>query len=417
MNDLIYWIWLSLKCGYDTPTFTKLYSHFGSVEDIYNSTQEQLEQVGGLTPKLIDMLLNKETESAYSILNKCKRMNFGILPFNDELYPSRLRTIKNPPVVLYYAGRLPEIDNEVCIATVGTRTPTPYGCRCAYEISYDLAASGAVIVSGMAFGIDSICHRAALDAGGKTVAVFGCGLDIVYPKENQDLYKSLIAQGTVISEYAPGTKPTSYSFPQRNRIISGMSLGTMLVESKLKSGAMITARKTIEQGRDLFAVPGRVGEYNSMGPNSLIQDGAKPVSEAKDILKEYQFLYPEKIHTKVINKKTFNIPDFNAKKKTASQNAPSIIQREKREYDETENTENINEIKKTNKNLTVQKSYDHLPEEQKNICNILCLRGQMTSEEAALKTGLNISDTMSALTILEIQGIIRALPGGMYEII
>ncbi len=414
MNDLIYWIWLSLKCGYDTPIFTKLYSHFGSVEDTFNANQDQLEQIDGLTKKHIESLLNKETESAYSVLNKCKRMNFGILPFNDDLYPSRLRTIKNPPVVLYYAGRLPEIDNEVCIATVGTRTPTPYGCRCAYEISYDLAASGAVIVSGMAFGIDSICHRAALDAGGKTVAVFGCGLDIVYPKENQDLYKNLIAQGTILSEYAPGTKPTLYSFPQRNRIISGMSLGTLLVESKLKSGAMITARKTIEQGRDLFAVPGRVGEYNSMGPNSLIQDGAKSVSDAKDILREYQFLYPEKIHTGSTNKKIKHSSDLDFKQKSRSAPPSSIIQREKREYDETEN---IQKTKNTPQNSATQRSFDHLPEEQKNICDILCLRGQMTSEEVALKTGLNISDTMSALTILEIQGIIRALPGGMYEII
>ncbi len=413
MNDLIYWIWLSLKCGYDTPTFTKLYAHFESVEDIFNSTQEQLEQIDGLTKKQIDLLLNKETENAYSVLNKCKRMNFGILPFNDELYPSRLRTIKNPPVVLYYAGRLPEIDNEVCIATVGTRTPTPYGCRCAYEISYDLAVCGAVIVSGMAFGIDSICHRAALDAGGKTIAVFGCGLDIIYPKENNDLYKNLLAQGTVISEYAPGTKPTSYSFPQRNRIISGMSLGTLLVESKLKSGAMITASKTLEQGRDLFAIPGRVGEYNSMGPNSLIQNGAKSVSEAKDILKEYQFLYPEKVHVSKSNKKINFSSEFDSKQKIRSAAPISIIQKDKREYDEAENaltrvhTEQISPI---------QKNFDHLPEEQKSICNTLCLRGQMTSEEVALKTGLNISDTMSALTILEIQGIIRALPGGLYEI-
>lgn len=414
MNDLIYWIWLSLKCGYDTPMFTKLYSHFGSVEDIFNSTQEQLEQIDGFTKKQMESLLNKDTESAYSVLNKCKRMNFGILPFNDELYPSRLRTIKNPPVVLYYAGRLPEIDNEVCIATVGTRTPTPYGCRCAYEISYDLAASGAVIVSGMAFGIDSICHRAALDAGGKTVAVFGCGLDIVYPKENQDLYKSLIAQGTIISEYAPGTKPTSYSFPQRNRIISGMSLGTMLIESKLKSGAMITARKTLEQGRDLFAVPGRVGEYNSMGPNSLIQGGAKSVSEAKDILIEYQFLYPEKIHTRTSNKKANYSPDFDFNQNSRSAIPPVIIEREKREYDETENAA---EIKNTTQKSATQRNFDHLPEDQKNICSIISLRGQMTSEEVASKTELNISDTMSALTILEIQGIIRALPGGMYEII
>ncbi len=409
MNDLLYWIWLSTRCGYDTPLFSKLNAHFDSVEDTYNSTQSQLEEIGGLTQKQIDLLLNKETENAYLILNKCKRMNFGILPYNDELYPSRLRTIKNPPVVLYYSGKLPIIDNEVCIATVGTRTPTPYGCRCAYEISYDLATSGAVVVSGMAFGIDSICHRAALDAGGKTIAVLGCGLDIIYPKENTDLYKNLIAQGTVISEFAPGTKPSSYSFPQRNRIISGMSLGTLLVESKLKSGAMITAKKTIEQGRDLFAVPGRVGEYNSMGPNSLIQNGAKSVNEAKDILKEYEFLYPEKIHIKASNrKKVFSSTNYSHSTPQNIQPRISSLVSERREYsDNAENNQKINEA-------NIQKNFDHLPDEQKNICNTLIEHKQLTAEEISIKTGLIISDTMSALTILEIQGIIRALPGGMF---
>lgn len=333
--------------------------------------------------------------------------NIGILTYADELFPSRLRTIKNPPVLLYYKGRLPEFDKEVCIGTVGTRNPTSYGCRCAYEIAFDLASCGAYVVSGMAFGIDSVCHGAALDAGGKTVAVLGCGVDVVYPKENADLYSRLTLNGTIMSEYPPGFKATRYSFPQRNRIISGLSLGTLIVEAQLKSGAMITAQRTKEQNRDLFAVPGRVGEFNSLGPNSLIHDGAISVTNAYDILKEYEFLYPDKIRPVIYNASKDNPyalsgDQINFKhKKTASQNKtpPETVKA-------PELTEEENEA-----------LYAHLPEEQRAICRCLSKNVPVSLEEIVNFTKISVSDTMSSLTIMEIQGIVKAVPGGSFLLV
>ena len=334
--------------------------------------------------------------------------NIGILPYNDELFPSRLRVIKNPPVLLYYKGRLPIFDKEVCIGTVGTRTPSPYGCRCAYEISFDLALNGAFVVSGMAFGIDSVCHKAALDAGGKTVAVLGCGVDIVYPKENSELYDRLSVSGTLISEYAPGTKATRYSFPQRNRIISGLSLGTLVIEAQIKSGAMITAQKTKEQNRDLFAIPGRLGEYNSLGPNSLIQSGAIAVKDANDILREYEFLYPEKIRLNPIKNKANN-SKYNPENAVLLKSKPkkTILQQS---FFKKEESENIT-LKTEEETLP---SFDNLPDEQRKVALCLSKNTPKTLEEIAKDTNISVSDIMSSLTILEIQGIVNALPGGCF---
>lgn len=408
MDNLTLWVWLSEKCAPDTPYFSILYHTFGSVERIYAATQEELEGVFGLKETQIKALSNKDTKKAEAIIRKCRMDNIGILPYNDELFPSRLRVIKNPPVLLYYKGRLPVFDKEVCIGTVGTRTPSSYGCRCAYEISFDLALSGAFVISGMAFGIDSICHSAALDAGGKTVAVLGCGINIIYPKENTELYNRLISYGTIISEYPPDFSATRYTFPQRNRIISGLSLGTLIVEAQLKSGAMITAKTAIEQNRDLFAIPGRLGEYNSLGPNSLLQMGAKAVSNAYDILKEYEFLYPDKIHIKA---------NESAKKKNPYNNTNETVTSARPKSNALPSSqamkEERNEVKKEAVEAVVM-NFDHLPEEQKVICLRLSKTAPKSLEEIANETNISVSDIMSSLTILEIQGIVIAVPGGSF---
>ena len=306
---------------------------------------------------------------------------------------------------------MPEFDKEVCIGTVGTRTPSSYGCRCAYEIAFDLALSGAYVVSGMAFGIDSVCHKAALDAGGKTVAVLGCGIDVIYPKENTELYNRLSTFGTIISEYEPGFRATRYSFPQRNRLISGLSLGTLIVEAQLKSGAMITAQTTLTQNRDLFVIPGRLGEYNSIGPNSLLQSGAKAVSSANDILSEYEFLYPDKIKIKDHMKKKNN-PFKNTNEPIKTNAKPKNISSPKnigQEDDEQSETEEIIDVQEQPK-----QSFDHLAEPQKSICLCLSKTTPKTLEEIANITKISVSDTMSSLTILEIQGIVKAVPGGSF---
>lgn len=407
MNDLLYWIWLSEKVTPDTPIFSILYHTFGSAEKIYSATKNELKQALNLKPAQIEALCNKSMDSAEKILKKCRLNNIGILPYNDELFPSRLRTIKNPPVLLYYKGKLPMFDNEVCIGTVGTRNPSTYGCRIAYEVAFDLALSGAYVISGMAFGIDSVCHKAALDAGGKTIAVLGCGVDVVYPKENSELYSRIEKNGALISEYAPGFKATRYTFPQRNRIISGLSLGTLIIEAQIKSGAMITAKIAKEQNRDLFAIPGRLGEYNSVGPNALIQCGAQSVTSANDILSEYEFLYPEKIR---IQQK--QIP-----KKNPYANSNNILissYLKKQPAKEIKITQTIFEetVEKTAEDILAQ--YPNLSEEQRKICLCLSKNIPKSLEEIAKNINISVSDIMSSLTILEIQGIVNAVPGGNF---
>ena len=208
----------------------------------------------------------------------------------------RLRNIFEPPCLLYVKGSLPTIDEEVAVAMVGTRRASPYGIETAEKLAYGLCRQGAVVISGAAAGVDSASHRGALRAGGRTIAVLGNGLDVVYPAENEWLYRDIAASGALISEYPPGTAAEAWHFPARNRIISALSLGTIVVEAPEKSGALITANTALEQGRDVFAVPGPIDAPLSRGCNRLIADGAAAlITDSWDVLREYEAMYPHKI--------------------------------------------------------------------------------------------------------------------------
>ena len=206
----------------------------------------------------------------------------------DAAYPARLQNIYDPPVLLYVRGHLPVMDEEAAIAVVGTRKCSPYGVACAEKLAFGLAAAGAVVVSGLAEGIDAASVRGALRAGGTPVSVVGNGLDVKYPRENRYLYEDVAAAGALLSEYPPGTRPDGRHFPVRNRILSGLSLAALVVEAPARSGALITAETALEQGRDVFAVPGPIDAPTSVGCNRLIRDGAGLVTDASDILREYE---------------------------------------------------------------------------------------------------------------------------------
>ena len=211
-----------------------------------------------------------------------------IITYNSPEYPENLKNIYDPPPYLYVKGEIKK-DDAAAIAVVGSRSASEYGMKVTEEISRSLAARGITIISGMARGIDSCAHQAALSALGRTIAVLGSGIDVVYPPENKKLYSAIAAQGAVVSEYPMGTEPNSYNFPARNRIISGLSQGVLVIEASPKSGSLITARLALEQGRDVFAVPGNVYSFKSRGTNSLLRSGAKLVETARDILEELPF--------------------------------------------------------------------------------------------------------------------------------
>jgi DNA processing protein len=284
-DELKYWVAFSGIPGIGRVRISQLKEYFGSLQEAWKAPEGKLKQAG-LDSRSTDALLTIRPKiSLGAEMEKLERYGVKVLVYEDPLYPSRLREIYDYPPVLYVRGSLPAED-EPCLAIVGTRRPTIYGRQVTEEIVADLARSKITIISGLARGIDSIAHRAALDARGKTVAVFGSGLDIVYPGENAKLAQAIMEHGALVSEYPLGVKPKAENFPLRNRIMSGLSLGVLAVEAGERSGALITAHQAVEQNREVFAIPGSILSPASQGTNRLIQEGAKLVRNYTDILQE-----------------------------------------------------------------------------------------------------------------------------------
>lgn len=299
MSNLKYWLWLSNRKGLAGQIGIRVLDHFGSPERVYFSDLEEYRMIGGLSETALDSLADKSLEQANRILGDCDRLGIRLLTMQDASYPERLRAIHQPPMVLYTKGRPVAFDGEVALGIVGTRDATAYGAWAAAKLSMDLTRSGALVVSGMAQGIDAAAVRGALKAGGPVVSVLAGGLDVIYPREHRGLYEDVAAAGTLISEYPPGTEHRAGHFPIRNRIISGLSVGVIAVESKRYGGTMHTIGHALDQDRDVFAVPGPIGSEQSEGTNRLIQEGsAKLILNASDVLCEYLDLYPSKLGNK-----------------------------------------------------------------------------------------------------------------------
>jgi len=284
-NDIKYWVGFSLIPGIGRVKLTQLENYFGNLENAWKAAPVDLKH-SGLDRSSINAITSWRAKvSLEAEMEKLDHYGVRVLSWHDPDYPSRLKEIYDYPPVLYVRGSLlPE--DEWCLAVVGTRRATVYGRQVTEEIVADLARSRIAIVSGLAKGIDSIAHSSALDAGGRSIAVFACGLDIVYPAENANLARRIMQQGALISEYPLGTRPKAENFPRRNRIMSGLSLGVLVVEAGETSGAMITARLALEQNREVFAIPGSILSPASRGTNHLIQEGAKLVGHYTDILEE-----------------------------------------------------------------------------------------------------------------------------------
>ena len=285
---LKYWVWLSELKGLRNQTRLALLRRFGDPESIFYADADELLLTDDVERSQLKLLENHDLAPADRILADCQRLDIRLLTLSDAAYPGRLKNIYAPPALLYCKGRLPLLDDLLCVAVVGTRDCTPYGVACAEKLGFGLASGGAAVVSGLAKGIDAAAIRGALRAGGVTVGVVGNGLDVYYPYESRYLYEDVASAGILLSEYPPGTEPASGHFPVRNRIISGLSLAALVVEAPEKSGALITAATALEQGRDVFAVPGPIDAPASVGCNCLIRDGAGLVSDASDILREYE---------------------------------------------------------------------------------------------------------------------------------
>ena len=303
MGRPLYWIWLSLRMGAGRAGVAELLEHFGNPETVYAAEfHELLDYFGSSGKSLCDALCNKNLDEAYQIETYCVKNGISILKYSEKGYPKLLTNLKNPPIILYARGRISDFDDRVCIGVVGTRSITEYGRQSAYKIGYELAATGAVVVSGLATGNDSVAACGALDARGRTVAVLGSGLDRIYPAAHKKLAREIAQKGLLLSEYPPLTPPSRNTFPARNRIISGLSQGTLVIEAGKGSGALITARDAILQGRDIYSLPGNIDSATAEGTNELIKEGATAITCAMDILENYQYLYGAKLDLSVLSR-------------------------------------------------------------------------------------------------------------------
>ncbi|MDD5602556.1 MAG: DNA-processing protein DprA [Eubacteriales bacterium] len=290
-EELPYWLWLVSLPGIGPVKALQMIGFFETPRRIWEAGRRGLADAGIINEDELNTLTSVTyMEKAYKHVETMHKHGIRALTVNNSSYPFGLRRIKAPPIVLFIKGRLSS-GAGLGIAVVGSRKATDYGIKAAGVIAESLASAGVIIISGLARGVDSAAHRGALEVGGKTYAVMGCGLDIVYPAENKELYEEIASKGAVISEFLPGTIPQSCNFPMRNRIISGLSSGVVVVEAGRKSGALITADHALEQGKEVFAVPGNIFSKMSEGTNRLISQGAKLTASAADVLDEFGMTY------------------------------------------------------------------------------------------------------------------------------
>lgn len=396
-EKLLYWVWLAIKPVMSPTKITWLWEHFETIKDIYEETE--YNDIAGIGANEIKALCDKDLTEAKRIIEQTKRAGAKILTYEDINFPDMLRNIIDPPYVLYIKGEIMNWDRLLAIGVVGTRKCTDYGKVVTSRICRDMTKSGITVVSGMARGLDSEAAWAALKAGGKTIAVLGSGIDVIYTPENETLFNEICEHGAVITEYPPGSGPIGSHFPERNRIIAGLSKGVLVTEAPARSGALITANYALNNGRDVFAVPGNIFDGHYAGTNALIQQCAKLVMSAKDIIDEYPYaaklLKPPKIQVVI---KTQNIQGDKSNADRHQQNpihnAP--IQNEQKISIESKRYAFLNPVEKEIVELLIEKN--------------------MNIDE--ISRGLNkpAGEINTALTMLEIKALIKKLPGNNYQL-
>lgn len=390
MAALKYWVWLTTLPGLTDHSKQLLMAHFSSPEDIYYADEEALWQVDGLRKEQAALLDNKSLSAADRVLSDCVRKDIFLVTMADALYPERLRNIYQPPLLLYGKGAMPLFDEEAAVTVVGTRSCTPYGIHCAEKLGYELTQQGGMVVSGMAKGIDAAAMRGALRFGGFTCGVLGGGVDVIYPAENRRLYEDIAATGVLLSEYPPQTEPEAWHFPVRNRILSGLSVAVAVVEAPERSGALITAENAIEQGRDVFAVPGPIDAPNSAGCHRLIREGAGLAACGWDILGEYESRFPHKLRRTAPPMPP--LPRMAGEPKTA----------EKRKTEEAQDAPEAAQTPALPQ-LTAAE-WDSLSAEQQAVLRVLRPDKPQLTDQLAEDSGLPIQRVLPALTLLEISG-------------
>ncbi|MDY3225286.1 MAG: DNA-processing protein DprA [Candidatus Faecousia sp.] len=412
---LVHWIWLAHRPGVSDRMKAVLLEHFCDPEDIYFADTGAFDHVQELTPEARESLTDKNLAPSERILEDCCRLGLHILTYRDAAYPVRLKNIPDPPMVLYYKGQLPQLDGVPVIGVVGTRKASAYGMTAAKRMGYQIGKCGAVVVSGMAYGIDGMAMSGALSAGAATVGVLGNGADIVYPLSNRALFRDVERYGCLLSEFAPGQPPAKWTFPKRNRIISGLSCGVLVVEAPEVSGALITARQAAEQGRDVFVVPGNIDTPTCAGSNRLLREGAIMVSSGWEVLSEYQAIYPDKIRREDGASSLTAYPDEVRRAADEAEKAPPKVAQKPRIPDGTSDLKKKLEKKSIDKEPSapysdVSAASPQLTEEEQQVVSAL-RGGKRLVDDVVAQTGLTTGKLLTILTMLELKGVIRQLPG------
>ena len=405
-SELVYWVWLTIAFGPANPRKWNLLSHYDSVKNAYNKiTSGDLSFV---TPQDKDKVTSATIEQAEKLISYCEEKGIKVYSFDDETYPDRLREIYNPPSVLFVLGDISSLDDTVVISCVGTKNPSSYSVDVTYKLCYDLAKAGVTIASGFTVGLDSIAHKAAIKAGGKTIAVLPCGVLHDYPKENSKAKQIIAKNGAVISEYFPGERVSQIYFRARNRILSGLGLGTLVTQAGINSGALSTAAFALSQGRDIFCIPPHeLFNEAYAGANNLIRDGAISVFEAKDILNEYYSIYAHKLNPEAdalkrrlasgLFSNDENIdPKLPTPKKPAAKPQPKVKEEPKQPQNRT--------------------SPESLSGTALKIWEYLADNGAVLADELSDSLEIEITELEMLLTDLELDGHVRSLPGNRFSI-
>lgn len=399
MSTVKYWLWLTTRPSMRPGEAAALADHFGGPERVYFADPAEYE-LAGLPAPLRQELASKTMDYPGQVLRDCDRLGIRVLTIQDAQYPERLRQIDAPPAVLYVKGWPILFDEEVAIGVVGSRKPSGYGLRMAERLGGDLARRGAVVVSGVAQGIDSAALWGALRSGGRVCSVLGGGIDMVYPAGSAKLYECIPDSGLLVSEYPPGTTNDGRHFPVRNRIISGLSLGVAAVEATERSGTLITARKALDQNRDVFAFPGPADVPANRGTNLLIQRGeAKLILSAQDVLEEYEDLYPGRLRGS----------------RSGAGERVSRPERGKRPVPPPEEAgEKGPEAPPERPHKTLEAAGVAFTDDERDILLVL---GEQTlrPDDLVERTGIPARRVLSALTMLQVQGFVREKPGSGFE--
>ena len=385
-----YYIWLSLGVGFCSPKPKRLMSMYKNIRDFYDNKDTELRLCGILSENEINKLASTDLKSADDIIVRCNFLGYKVIDISEPDYPEVLREIDNPPAVLYIQGTMPDFNTCDAVSVIGTRKATVYGVKTAFELGANLSKENFVIVSGGALGIDCAAHRGVLQSGGVTVCVLGCGIDYDYLRENKAMRNQIAVNGAVVSEYPPGTSASARNFPQRNRIISALSSGLIVVEAPKASGSMITVNLALEQNKDIFSVMGNIDSPYSEGTNALIKDGAIPVTSYNDVLEFYRG-----VNDVVCVNSDFDDDVINEIPTKLSKNAKN------------NNSQNVP--------VAVHKSSNDLSDDERKVYYMLGLE-PMHVDKISEVSGIPVYKILRILSTLEMNDLIRNTDGRNYVI-